>query len=71
MARLVSCSDGICGATDCPRCFPMCNEPFECPGCGQTVRQDDVLTCQSCGNDYCADCLTDGVCGECNKEVSK
>lgn len=64
-----SCHDGFCGAEDCQTCHPSSGRPDVCPTCGEQVWPSRMMTCQSCGNDYCVDCLDgDFVCNECKKE---
>lgn len=63
-----ACHDRTCAAIDCETCNPGCHDPVDCPDCGQTVKASKMQTCQKCGGEYCADCLTDGICNECEKE---
>lgn len=46
--------------------------PYEdetcCPNCGETVYKYELQDCQLCGNDCCAECLSNGVCFECDKK---
>jgi len=36
----IRCSDGLCGAVDCPRCFPTTWYWEDCPTCDGTGRID-------------------------------
>ena len=60
----------LCGATDCSRCFPTCNDPTECCSCGDTVKQHMTIECRRCGNAVCETCADDGMCVECHKTAT-
>ena len=60
-----SCSDGMCGADDCERCHPGCNDDIECAVCGNYIARHEAKTCLVCGRDVCEDCQTNLICAEC------
>ena len=47
----------LCGATDCPRCYPGSQDWVGCDNCGGTFRRHEL-------------CYDDGryLCGECQDE---
>lgn len=57
----------MCGATDCPRCYPGCDRPVECVECGRLFASYSMRECK-CGGPMCEECL-DGheMCGECRE----
>lgn len=63
----MSCRQHPCGAKDCVRCFPTCNDPTECCSCGATVPQHATIECRRCGNAVCEACADDGMCVECHR----
>lgn len=50
----------MCGAEDCPKCYPGCNDPVECSGCGKVFAAHEILECPKCESnficDYCKCC---------------
>ena len=80
------CSDGLCGALDCPRCAPGCDEEVTCTGCVATIAACDIenewTACRLCGDRFCENCFDAGllvniggeccfVCEDCVKELVK
>lgn len=71
-----SCSDGLCGAEDCPRCRPGC-DAVVCASCGDTASsagEGGFTACESCGVWLCHQCAIDYagevLCTSCyNEEV--
>ena len=57
-----------CGADDCPKCHPGCNEivPVDC-GCGEMVSHN-VTSCEWCNRDVCGEC---GICEECRTKQNE
>ena len=73
------CTDGMCGALDCERCYPggehdvcdVCSEaaeadPPECYQHGHKLCPDCVRTCASCSETMCEDCAL--YCPECGSD---
>lgn len=59
LPKLIRCSDGMCGAYDCPRCHPACTEVEYCIECGRpfyTVYITDEDLCRFCLGFVCAEC---------------
>ncbi len=48
-----SCSDGMCGATDCVRCHPEMRGVPRCAECGE----------------YCDELNEDGLCPDCEAKI--
>ena len=51
----------MCGATDCPKCYPGCNDYPDCVVCGEQFEPDDYEqdTCAGCseeGSVWCVKC---------------
>lgn len=61
MRNRYSCSDGMCGATDCSRCYGegagLEDDGVECDGCGESHPEDTLHTfgrqrvCDDCASD--------------------
>jgi hypothetical protein len=52
----------MCGAEDCPRCYPGCNEIIKCD-CGHDWVAHDTGTCECCSNaTVCGECFTCTTC---------
>jgi hypothetical protein len=45
----------MCGAYDCPRCRPGCDDPCDCK-CGHTVANHETTECEICLATLCPDC---------------
>ena len=59
MKPLQRCSDGRCGASDCPRCSHGCDDIVECDACGATeyvCYADERGWTSSDGTAYCPEC---------------
>lgn len=44
----------LCGAEDCPRCYPGCDRVRECEGCGEEFRLFDLdwdYLCEKCAEE--------------------
>jgi hypothetical protein len=64
MAKLTSCSDGLCGALDCPRCRPAASTCIGCEACDAETQLGIAdargwLTCRGCGGLFCENCVAD------------
>ena len=76
---MTRCSDGLCGALDCPRCHPELQAEVPCCVCDGYVplyRMTD-RNCDNCGGEVCEGCADElindetGVyCPECWKELT-
>lgn len=49
----------MCGATDCPRCYPGCNRSVECSVCGAEYPAHIMTSCDRCHESVCEDCECD------------
>jgi len=63
----------MCGADDCPRCHPGCDETFECAVCGTEVYKIHAVPCDICGEYWaCEHCKGTYACPMCTqKETCK
>lgn len=43
-------------------------EPVHCPGCGMWVELQWTRPCRICRELLCRDCLTEGICANCEPE---
>jgi hypothetical protein len=58
----------MCGAADCPKCHPGCNDLLPV-GCEHgEARRREVTACYLCGRWVCVEC---GVCVECKAEMEE
>lgn len=65
MKRLTNCSDGLCGALDCPRCNAGCDDIKTCARCGaeqyvcymhECNGCCEVCLCENCADELCDTC---------------
>lgn len=52
----------MCGAWDCPRCYPGCNTPEECERCGRTFKRVDLTD-----DGLCEECASKQMCQNCGE----
>ncbi|GEM_PF-6865077 len=66
-------SDCMCGATDCPLCYPGCLAPITCGVCGggtiSAAFESDYFVCANCGCYICEECGNAGklYCANCGE----
>lgn len=60
-----SCTDGLCGALDCPKCTPGCDALITCEGCAAEIYTCDAPTewtrCHLCSGLFCENCFDAGL----------
>lgn len=71
MERLISCRDGLCGAIDCPRCRPGCDDIEICSCCGVEEYVCYMYECSGCGEVRLCEHCADKLCNDCNDQIDK
>ena len=41
----------------------------ECPNCGETVEEKDIVRCKRCGREYCEECVDVYLTGSMEGEI--